>query len=457
MEAMKIIPELAPREIVGKTSTYLPPACYTMSKAEKTKFCQCLSEVKVPYKKVGVNARLEVVCISNRVKTVGITQSRHEGRLHTEGTLGRQDFLSNIDDLREAHFTVLQHMTCIAPYIYEHKSLLKQQKYIEEGPDLGFGPIRVVKYQGYVINRYTFYTKEQDDKSTLQNSGVTLIASTTELSTVNREERSKNAKKAYYGVIQEIWELHYNSTVIPLFKCKWVDNEKGVDVDEDGFTTVNLSTNGYKSEPFMKMVSVQIAVGWNTWTMAKIVECRRVLNWSYAFSYLLPDEEDTKTNLFNYLQGVQGIGVGTVPLYEIRILNGPDDEEVTTVVFSPDHMAYQDKYCADCVLTFTSSCIQIEGSFLDDDDEEPFRLEWGIEDILCIKSHDAVDGDTESSFPTYFPCFDQSFEEVVYPNGEIDVVSIGKRDVDMLLPDTFVNDTIIDFYIKYVSLLHSQL
>nr|GEZ05116.1 hypothetical protein [Tanacetum cinerariifolium] len=41
MEAMKIRPELAPREIVGKTSTYLPPACYTMSKAEKTKFCQC--------------------------------------------------------------------------------------------------------------------------------------------------------------------------------------------------------------------------------------------------------------------------------------------------------------------------------------------------------------------------------------------------------------------------------
>ncbi|GJZ61921.1 probable ubiquitin-like-specific protease 2B isoform X3 [Tanacetum coccineum] len=186
--------------------------------------------------------------------------------------------------------------------------------------DLGIGPIRVVKYQGYVINRYMFYTKEQDDKSTLQNSGVTLIASTTELSTVNREEISKNAKKAYYGVIQEIWELHYNSTVIPLFKCKWVDNEKCIDVDEDGFTTVNISTNGYKSEPFMKMVSVQI---------------------------------------------------------------------------------------------------------------------------------DDVDGDTESSFPKYFPCFDQSFEEVVYPKGEIDAVSIGKRDVDMLLPDTFVNDTIIDFYIKH--------
>ena len=48
--------------------------------------------------------------------------------------------------------------------------------------------------------------------------------------------------------------------------------------------------------------------------------------------------------------------------------------------------------------------------------------------------------------------FDQPFEEIIYPKGEVDAVSIGKRDVDMLLPDTFVNDTIIDFYIKYVSL-----
>nr|GEU92309.1 hypothetical protein [Tanacetum cinerariifolium] len=276
MEAMKTIPELAPREIVGKTSTYLPPACYIVSKAEKTKFCQCLSEIKVP---------------SGEIKTFGPTFlrdmypfERYMGilkGLHDEGTLGHQDFLLNIDDLREAHFTVLQHMTCITPYIYEHKSLLKQQNN-QKGQvwlankhndtfshwlknkvrstlsnvdkvmaDLGFGPIRVVKYQGYVINGYTFYTKEQDDKSTLQNSGVTLIASTIELSTVNRKERSKNTKKAYYGVIQNIWELHYNSTVIPLFKCKWVNNKKGFDVDEDGFTTVNLSINGYRSEPFI--------------------------------------------------------------------------------------------------------------------------------------------------------------------------------------------------------------
>ncbi|GJW92354.1 zinc finger, CCHC-type containing protein [Tanacetum coccineum] len=68
-------------------------------------------------------------------------------------------------------------------------------------------------------------------------------------------------------------------------------------------------------------------------------------------------------------------------------------------------------------------------------------------DYCC---RDDVDGDTESSFQKYFPCFDQPFEEVVYLKGEINAVSIGKRDVDMLLRDTFVNDTITDFYIKYL-------
>ncbi|KAL8131059.1 hypothetical protein AgCh_007115 [Apium graveolens] len=50
----------------------------------------------------------------------------------------------------------------------------------------------------------------------------------------------------------------------------------------------------------------------------------------------------------------------------------------------------------------------------------------------------------------YFPNFDKPFEDLIYPKGESDAVSISKRDIDLLQPDTFVNDTIIDFYIKYL-------
>ncbi|XP_042013307.1 probable ubiquitin-like-specific protease 2B isoform X6 [Salvia splendens] len=49
---------------------------------------------------------------------------------------------------------------------------------------------------------------------------------------------------------------------------------------------------------------------------------------------------------------------------------------------------------------------------------------------------------------SYFPKFERPFEEVIYPKGDPDAVSISKRDVDLLQPDTFVNDTIIDFYIN---------
>ncbi|KAG5541882.1 hypothetical protein RHGRI_021650 [Rhododendron griersonianum] len=51
---------------------------------------------------------------------------------------------------------------------------------------------------------------------------------------------------------------------------------------------------------------------------------------------------------------------------------------------------------------------------------------------------------------SYLPNFDEPFEEVVYPKGDSDAVTISKQDVDLLQPDTFVNDTIIDFYIKYL-------
>ncbi|CAM0947401.1 unnamed protein product [Alopecurus aequalis] len=50
----------------------------------------------------------------------------------------------------------------------------------------------------------------------------------------------------------------------------------------------------------------------------------------------------------------------------------------------------------------------------------------------------------------YFSGIDD-FEDVIYPKGDRDAVSISSRDVDLLLPETFVNDTIIDFYIKYLS------
>ncbi|CDY31069.1 BnaA08g26190D [Brassica napus] len=61
-----------------------------------------------------------------------------------------------------------------------------------------------------------------------------------------------------------------------------------------------------------------------------------------------------------------------------------------------------------------------------------------------------VSGDNLHRRKRYFPRFDEPFEDVVYPKGDPDAVSVCKRDVELLQPETFVNDTIIDFYINYL-------
>jgi hypothetical protein len=70
-----------------------------------------------------------------------------------------------------------------------------------------------VIYQEYDINGYTFYTKQQDMKSTYQNSGVR----------VDAYDVTHQDKIMYYGQIQEIWELDFHGFKIPLFCCNLVD------------------------------------------------------------------------------------------------------------------------------------------------------------------------------------------------------------------------------------------
>ncbi|XP_071740963.1 uncharacterized protein [Rutidosis leptorrhynchoides] len=176
MELMNIRPELQPKDIDGRSTKFLPPACYTMSKVEKTKFCQCLHGIKVPsgysanirklvsmkdLKLLGMKShdchvidpgvldeyqrdiiltlceleiymgilkgyvrnlnRPEVSIVEGYAseeviefctnymdgfKSVGIPQSRHEGRLSGQGTLGRKTGYSNVFDYQEAHFNV---------------------------------------------------------------------------------------------------------------------------------------------------------------------------------------------------------------------------------------------------------------------------------------------------------------------------------------------------------------
>ncbi|KAL3639492.1 hypothetical protein CASFOL_017399 [Castilleja foliolosa] len=66
-----------------------------------------------------------------------------------------------------------------------------------------------------------------------------------------KDKNPKRATSSHYGIIEEIWEIDYIKFKIPVFKCKWVDSNNGVHVDELGVTLVDFSKVGSKNEPFV--------------------------------------------------------------------------------------------------------------------------------------------------------------------------------------------------------------
>ncbi|CAL4894156.1 unnamed protein product [Urochloa decumbens] len=54
-------------------------------------------------------------------------------------------------------------------------------------------------------------------------------------------------------------------------------------------------------------------------------------------------------------------------------------------------------------------------------------------------------------FPRQYFSSTDDFEEFIYPQGDPEAISISKTDAERLLPETFLNDTLIDFYIKHLS------
>ena len=161
------------------------------------------------------------------LKSIGVPQSRHEGRLRGKGTVGKKATTSmDGHSFTRAHYTVLQNSRLVAPYIVKHMDILRSQ-YPEEtnfwikgkhvdtfgswlrthlindntvGQELYLlaksPSSTILTFQGYEINGNTFYTETQDKKCTNQNSGVRFDAT-----------NDNGTKDTYYGCIQQIWNL----------------------------------------------------------------------------------------------------------------------------------------------------------------------------------------------------------------------------------------------------------
>ncbi|XP_042983179.1 uncharacterized protein LOC122312596 [Carya illinoinensis] len=105
------------------------------------------------------------------------------------------------------------------------------------------GPERwVASYTACIINGKRFHTKQRELRRRTQNSGVL----------VTGDENTNNVD--FYGVINEIVELHYMGwRRVYLFMCDWFDvgdPRRGVRVDNH-MTSINMDRTWYKDEPFV--------------------------------------------------------------------------------------------------------------------------------------------------------------------------------------------------------------
>ena len=122
----------------------------------------------------------------------------------------------------------------------------------EDVPDLikqlSRGPNSIGKrYSGYLINGYRFHVRQRDTRRKTQNSGVTLIASTTSFASSN-DKNPIAADLTYYGGIVDIVKINYYSHFkVVLFKCDWYEVEK----DVYGLTYFYFNKRCSQEEPFV--------------------------------------------------------------------------------------------------------------------------------------------------------------------------------------------------------------
>ncbi|KAI9119962.1 hypothetical protein K1719_008931 [Acacia pycnantha] len=84
----------------------------------------------------------------------------------------------------------------------------------------------------------------------VQNSGVMVEAESMHFSS-SKDKNPVVASMAYYGVIEEIWEINYSKFKVALLKCKWVSNNAVVIDPKFGFVRVDLQRLGHRDEPFI--------------------------------------------------------------------------------------------------------------------------------------------------------------------------------------------------------------
>ncbi|XP_074337458.1 uncharacterized protein LOC141674647 [Apium graveolens] len=219
----------------------------------------------------------------------------------------------------EAHLSVLRNNSEVEPYVMLHKKYLEEiyrgkkksvqwllgehnrqfadwfeQKVSTEMREnaeavsetirwlAGKPSFSVLTYESYAVEGVRYHTKDRDNARVVQNSGVSLVARTVQVSSAKDMNPIESDLK-FYGVIREIWELDYHAFKVPLFLCTWPASDKGVKSDDLGFTLVNFNRPGHKKDKYVSVDQVN---------QVFYIEDPVDVNWSVVLSATTRDYHD---------------------------------------------------------------------------------------------------------------------------------------------------------------------
>ncbi|GKC11007.1 hypothetical protein Tco_1007789 [Tanacetum coccineum] len=303
--------KLAPVEN-DKKRTYLPPACYTMSKAKKTQFCKCLHDIKVP-SGYSVNIRnlvsmkdcklqgmkshdchvlmAHMIPIAIRVIDPEVLDSWQRDIIITLCQLEMyfppsffdvmvhlvSHIVSEIKACGPIHlrnmFPFERYMGVVKGYVrnrsrpegsivegYASEELIDfYTNYLEGVKGIGVPQSRHVgRLHG--VGAYGNVTRRKPHNEQFATWLKDKVATNMGQPNVDRiverlEEGPRLLVKTYQGYEINGYtfytKMRDEKSTVQNSRVTWVNNSSGVKVDEYGFTLVDLGTDGYTSEPFI--------------------------------------------------------------------------------------------------------------------------------------------------------------------------------------------------------------